>query len=83
MRRVRGDHHRPLLSPGAQHEEAREELLDEAGHQFDPVVVEAFLAELDRPEPAAVAVLDIEEEPTRKLAQEVTNRFAQILELRR
>ena len=34
-------------------EEARAVLLDEAGHQFDPVVVEAFLEELERPEPAA------------------------------
>jgi hypothetical protein len=31
----------------------------------------------------AVAALEVEEEPTRRLAQEVTNRFAQILELRR
>jgi HD-GYP domain-containing protein (c-di-GMP phosphodiesterase class II) len=69
--------------PARSHEEARAVLLDEVGRQFDPVVVEAFLSELDRPEPAAIAVLDIEEEPTRKLAQEVTNRFAQILELRR
>ncbi|HEV7174376.1 MAG TPA: HD-GYP domain-containing protein, partial [Solirubrobacteraceae bacterium] len=64
-------------------EEARAVLLDEAGHQFDPVVVEAFLEELVRPEPAAVAVNDVEEEPTRRLVQEVTSRFAQILEHRR
>jgi diguanylate cyclase (GGDEF)-like protein len=69
--------------PARSHEEARAVLLEEVGRQFDPVVVEAFLSEVDRPEPAAVAVHDVEEEPTRKLAQEVTNRFAQILELRR
>jgi hypothetical protein len=58
-------------------------LLDEAGHQFDPVVVEAFLEELARPEPATVAVNDVEEEPTRTLVLEVTSRFAQILEHQR
>jgi diguanylate cyclase (GGDEF)-like protein len=69
--------------PARTEEEARAVLLGEAGHQFDPVVVEAFLDELDRPEPAAVAVHEVEEEPTRRLVQEVTNRFAQILELQR
>ncbi|MGZ4251810.1 MAG: bifunctional diguanylate cyclase/phosphohydrolase [Solirubrobacteraceae bacterium] len=69
--------------PARSDEEARAVLLEEAGHQFDPVVVEAFLEELDRPEPAAVVAHEVEEEPTRRLAQEVTNRFAQILELRR
>ena len=64
-------------------EEARAVLLEEAGHQFDPVVVEAFLEELERPEPAAVAANDVEEEPTRRLVQEVTSRFAQILDLQR
>jgi diguanylate cyclase (GGDEF)-like protein/putative nucleotidyltransferase with HDIG domain len=66
--------------PARSHEEARQELLQEAGHQFDPVVVEAFLAELDGPEPATVPI-EVEQEPTRRLAQEVTNRFAEILEL--
>ncbi|MGZ4183786.1 MAG: HD domain-containing phosphohydrolase [Solirubrobacteraceae bacterium] len=69
--------------PARSHEEARSVLLEEAGHQFDPIVVDAFLAELDRPEPDAVAAHEPEEEPTRRLAQEVTNRFAQILELQR
>ena len=69
--------------PARSDEEARAVLLEEAGHQFDPVVVEAFLEELHRPEPAAVVAHEVEEEPTRRLAQEVTNRFAQILELRR
>ena len=64
-------------------DEARAVLLDEAGHQFDPVVVEAFLEELARPEPATVAVNDVEEEPTRRLVLEVTSRFAQILEHQR
>jgi putative nucleotidyltransferase with HDIG domain len=64
-------------------DEARAVLLEEAGHQFDPVVVEAFLEELERPEPAVVAANDVEEEPTRRLVQEVTSRFAQILDLQR
>ena len=63
--------------------EARTVLLAEAGHQFDPAVVETFLEELDRPEPEALTVHEFEEEPTRSLAQEVTNRFAQLLELQR
>jgi len=33
-------------------EAAREELRREAGHQFDPKVVDAFLEELDHPQPA-------------------------------
>jgi HD-GYP domain-containing protein (c-di-GMP phosphodiesterase class II) len=36
--------------PARTAEAAREELLREAGHQFDPAVVAAFLEELDRPQ---------------------------------
>jgi HD-GYP domain-containing protein (c-di-GMP phosphodiesterase class II) len=64
-------------------DEARAVLLEEAGHQFDPVVVGAFLEELDRPEPAPLVVGDVEQEPTRRLVQEVTSRFTQILEHQR
>ena len=62
-------------------ESAREELRREAGRQFDPVVVEAFLAELDHPHDEFVAAPTADEEAAWKLADEVAERFGQLLEL--
>jgi diguanylate cyclase (GGDEF)-like protein len=59
--------------------EAREELLREAGHQFDPQVVAAFLEELDRPQPEIAVLPTAEEEAAWQLADEVTERFVQML----
>jgi diguanylate cyclase (GGDEF)-like protein len=60
---------------------AREELLREAGHQFDPVVVEAFLQELDQPQAASQNSADVV--PAWGVADEVTARFAQLLDVER
>jgi diguanylate cyclase (GGDEF)-like protein len=61
---------------------ARQELMREAGGQFDPTVVAAFLAELDRPEePADVLVPTADEEEAWQLAEEVAQHFGQLLEL--
>ena len=57
---------------------ARDELLREAGRQFDPAVVGAFLEELDQPQDALVAV--DEDETPRQFAEEVAARFRQMLE---
>ena len=65
--------------------EAREELGREAGRQFDPAVVTAFLEELDQPHaadprPAAnQATLD-QGEPTAQLADEIARRLLLMLE---
>jgi HD-GYP domain-containing protein (c-di-GMP phosphodiesterase class II) len=59
---------------------AREELLREAGHQFDPVV-EAFLQELDQPQ--ASMQNSVEVVPAWGVADEVTARFAQLLDAER
>jgi diguanylate cyclase (GGDEF)-like protein len=60
-------------------EEAREELLREAGGQFDPAVVAAFLEELDAPQPVAPAVPTADEEAAWQLAGEVVERFGLLL----
>jgi HD-GYP domain-containing protein (c-di-GMP phosphodiesterase class II) len=60
---------------------AREELQREAGHQFDPVVVEAFLTELDEPQGEVVVVPTADEEAAWQLAEEVAERFGQLLGL--
>jgi diguanylate cyclase (GGDEF)-like protein len=62
--------------------EAREELLREGGKQFDPAVVAAFLAELDAPAPEARTTPTADEEAAWQLAEEVAERFGQLLELR-
>jgi HD-GYP domain-containing protein (c-di-GMP phosphodiesterase class II) len=62
-------------------EVAREELRREAGHQFDPVVVDAFLAELDEPQGEVVVVPTADEEAAWQLAEEVAERFGQLLGL--
>ncbi len=41
--------------PASTQEQAREEIKREAGHQFDPTIVAALLAELDRPDIDAIA----------------------------
>jgi diguanylate cyclase (GGDEF)-like protein len=62
-------------------DEARAELLHEAGGQFDPAVVDAFLTELDAPAPNHVAAPTADEEDAWQLAEEVAERFGQLLEL--
>ncbi len=62
-------------------EVAREELRREAGHQFDPAVVEAFLTELDQPQAEVTSVVTADEEAAWQLAEEVAERFGQLLEL--
>ena len=76
----RGDHRRPLLPEGPRAEAARRELLREAGHQFDPAVVAAFLDELEQPQDALVAA--DEDETAGQFAEEVAARFRQMLEHR-
>jgi diguanylate cyclase (GGDEF)-like protein len=56
-------------------DDARRELLREAGRQFDPDVVNAFIEELDRPQ-QLVAEPTAEEE---EFAEEVAGRFLQLL----
>ena len=65
--------------------EAREELLRQAGRQFDPAVVTAFLQELDHPQadaphPAANQATTEQSDPTARLAGEIATRFLQLLE---
>jgi HD-GYP domain-containing protein (c-di-GMP phosphodiesterase class II) len=60
---------------------ARAELIKEAGHQFDPAVVEAFLEELDQPQASfdEVPIAVDHEDDALELAEEVAERFAQLL----
>jgi diguanylate cyclase (GGDEF)-like protein len=67
--------YRPARTP----EFAREELLREAGHQFDPVVVEAFLHELEHPELETDSGPRADEDAAWHLAEEVAERFGQML----
>jgi diguanylate cyclase (GGDEF)-like protein len=60
---------------------AREELRREAGHQFDPVVVEAFLAELDEPPIDSSPGPTADEEAAWQLAEEVATTFGEMLDL--
>jgi diguanylate cyclase (GGDEF)-like protein len=57
---------------------ARDELHRAAGSQFDPAVVEVFLDELDRPE-AAVTTASGERDMAWQLAEELSDRFAELL----
>jgi diguanylate cyclase (GGDEF)-like protein len=67
--------------PARPAEMAREELLHEAGRQFDPEVVAAFLAELETPQARAREIpLAVEEEEAWALAGEVAERFMLMLE---
>jgi HD-GYP domain-containing protein (c-di-GMP phosphodiesterase class II) len=59
---------------------AREELLREAGRQFDPAVVAAFLEELDRPQRTDGPAPTVEEQDAWQLAEEVAEHFGQLLE---
>ena len=61
---------------------ARDELLREAGRQFDPAVVVAFLEELDQPQPqdAGTPVPTADEHDAWQLAEEVAEHFGQLLE---
>jgi diguanylate cyclase (GGDEF)-like protein len=61
-------------------EEARAELLREAGGQFDPNVVAALLDELDAPQPAAPAAPTADAEVAWQLAEEVVERLGLLLE---
>jgi HD-GYP domain-containing protein (c-di-GMP phosphodiesterase class II) len=67
--------YRPALSDG----DAREELRREAGRQFDPAVVHAFLQELSvaGPEPAGPEAQDVDGRATR--AAEVASRVCELL----
>jgi diguanylate cyclase (GGDEF)-like protein len=58
---------------------ARDELLSEAGRQFDPVVVRAFLEELEQPQPETSPLPTAQDEAAWLLADEVTERFVQML----
>ena len=66
--------------PARSSDVAREELMREAGRQFDPAVVVAFLEELDRPHPAIPATSPIDDEDAWQLAEEVAERFGALLE---
>jgi diguanylate cyclase (GGDEF)-like protein len=59
-------------------EAAREELRREAGHQFDPTVVEAFLEELDHPQEPLGEDLDAMEGAI-DIAEELADRLLQVL----
>ena len=59
-------------------EQAKEELRRCAGSQFDPTVVEVFLDELDQPG-SAVAASSHEQDAAWQLAEELSDRFAQLL----
>jgi diguanylate cyclase (GGDEF)-like protein len=61
-------------------DEAREELLREAGGQFDPAVVAAVLEELDEPQPLVASAPTADEGAAWQLAEEVAERFGQLLE---
>ena len=60
-------------------EVARCELLREAGYQFDPAVVSAFLDELQQPHDA-VAATGADEKSPGQFAEEAAKRFRQLLE---
>ena len=64
-------------------EVARDELLRESGGQFDPDVVAAFLDELDEPQTVDIAAPTADEEAAWQLAEEVAERFGQMLEPQR
>lgn len=61
-------------------EAARAELLEEAGRQFDPAVVAAFLEELDDPQALATSAQADHEQAAWQLADEVAGRLAEMLE---
>ena len=71
--------YRPARSPEA----ARLELLSEAGRQFDPLVVDAFLEQLLEPLPHSDAHPHLEAgaEAAWSIAQEIEDRLSQILAL--
>ncbi len=60
--------------------EARLELQREAGHQFDPVVVKAFLDELDQPAPFGLLASGGEVDPAQGFAREIYDQFRQLLD---
>jgi diguanylate cyclase (GGDEF)-like protein len=66
--------------PARSAEVAREELLREAGHQFDPAVVAAFLDELDDPQGHIAAVDTDGEQAAWQLAGELAGRLAEMLD---
>ncbi|MDQ6834755.1 MAG: diguanylate cyclase [Actinomycetota bacterium] len=60
-------------------EVARQELLREAGRQFDPNVVNAFLEQLEEPQSGIPVLPTADEEEAWQLAGEVAARFVQML----
>jgi diguanylate cyclase (GGDEF)-like protein len=59
---------------------ARRELICEAGRQFDPTVVAAFLEELEQPEPELAISGALEDEKAQELAGQVAELFTPMLE---
>jgi HD-GYP domain-containing protein (c-di-GMP phosphodiesterase class II) len=59
---------------------ARAELRREAGRQFDPAVVDAFLEELQQPPTPRASRSDTPEGERRALATEVVSRVQELLE---
>jgi response regulator RpfG family c-di-GMP phosphodiesterase len=67
--------------PAIDHEEACRELQRESGRQFDPEVVEAFLAEIDSASDEIVPV-GVPESPEARELDEVTAHLRELLKLR-
>jgi diguanylate cyclase (GGDEF)-like protein len=61
---------------------ARQELIREAGRQFDPKVVAAFLEELEQPEPTLTMAVGPVDEQAQELAGQVVELFMPLLEAR-
>jgi diguanylate cyclase (GGDEF)-like protein len=61
---------------------ARQELIREAGRQFDPKVVVAFLEELEQPEPILTMTVGPADEEAQELAGQVVELFMPMLESR-
>lgn len=68
--------YRPARSPDT----ARLELLHEAGHQFDPQVVAAFIAQLEQPDQAPTWAVPAEDEQAQALAGQVSELFSALLQ---
>jgi HD-GYP domain-containing protein (c-di-GMP phosphodiesterase class II) len=63
-------------------EVARKELIREAGRQFDPQVVAAFLEELEQPDELLVLTVSPDDEQAQELGGQVAEFFLPMLESR-